>query len=176
MTTPKQDDLFSDSANTTKNSMQNKSLFDRMSEALKDSTNPYAQKDVLKAKNATKFIGRGSSASSTNKYRIAADDLANCGTYVKSDVVFVSAEGARNNRIAIDTKELGLAAKAGVVFITDTPADRNRPYNVGEREVEAFLTSHGYADNGQGRWSKKENSLLDLLEDVVEEVVGSIFD
>ena len=63
-----------------------------------------------------------------------------------------------------------------LIFITDTPADRNRPYNVGEREVEAFLTSHGYADDGQGRWSKKGNSLLDLLEDVVEDIVDSIFD
>lgn len=176
MTTPQKKNLFSTSGDEARDSIQSKSLFDRMSEALKSSTNPYAKKDVLKAKTATKFIGRGSPESSTNKYRIAAGNLANCGVYVKTDVVFVSAEGARSNRIAIDTKELSLAAKAGVVFITDTPADRHRPYNVGEREVEAFLTSNDYMDNGQGRWSKKENSLLDLLEDVVEEVVDSIFD
>lgn len=133
------------------------SLFDRMSVALKNSTNPYAQKDLLKAKKATKFIGQGSSVSSTNKYRVAAGDLANCGVYSSEDVVFVSAEGARKNRISINTKELTTAANAGVTFITDTPADRHRPYNVGEREVESLLLSLGYADNGFGVWTKKLN-------------------
>ena len=41
------------------------SLFERMSKV--QSTNPYFKKDLEKAKIATKFIGRGSSASSTNK-------------------------------------------------------------------------------------------------------------
>lgn len=133
----------------------NESLFDRMSAALKGSTHPYAQKDLRKATTATKFIGRGSLASSTNRYRLAAGDLANCGRYVATDVVFVSAEGARRQRIPIDRGELTLAARAGVTFVTDAVPDRNRPYNVGEREVAALLLSLGYADDGAGHWQKK---------------------
>lgn len=131
------------------------SLFERMSKALQGSTHPYAQKDLRKATTATKFIGRGSPASSTNRYRQAAGDLANCGRYVASDVVFVSAEGARRQRLDIDRAELELASQVGVTFITDAPADRNRPYNVGEREVAAFLQTQGYLDDGQGHWQKR---------------------
>lgn len=130
------------------------SLYERMSIALQNSTNPYAKKDVLKAVNATKFIGRGSVASSTNKYKLAAGSLANCGEYSKKDIVFVSAEGARKNRIVIDTQELTLATNAGASFITDNFSDRNRPYNVGEREVAVFLLSKGYRDDGTGFWTK----------------------
>lgn len=129
-------------------------LFDRMSAALAGATNPYARKDVQKARGATKFIGRGSPASSTNRYMIAAGDLANCGQYVAADVVFVSAEGARRGRIAIDQVELAKAAAAGATFVTDSIVDRNRAYNVGERDVAAFLRAHGYADRDTGRWSK----------------------
>ncbi len=130
------------------------SLFERMSKALQGSTHLYVQKDLSKARGATKFIGRGSSVSSTNRYRQAAGDLANCGRYLPGDVVFVSAEGARRQRLAIDRDELALAARAGVTFVTDPPAERNRPYNVGEREVEAFLEGLGYRDDGQGNWKR----------------------
>ncbi len=129
-------------------------LFDRMSKALQGSTHPYVQKDLRKARSATKFIGRGSSASSTNRYRQAAGELANCGRYHPDDVVFVSAEGARRQRLDIDRAELALAVQAGVTFVTDRPAERNRPYNVGEREVEAFLRARGYRDDGMGQWKK----------------------
>lgn len=155
MRPPNQTPLFDD--NLEPNKAPSISLFDRMSFALQHSINPYTQKDLLKAKKATKFIGQGSPASSTHKYRIAAGDLANCEVYSSEDVVFVSAEGARKNRISINTKELTIAANAGVTFITDTPTDRNRPYNVGEREVEDLLLSLGYADNGFGVWTKKLN-------------------
>ncbi len=76
---------------------QSESLFERLSVALAGSARPYASKDLLKAKFATKFIGRGSLASSTNKYMLAAEDLANCGAYTAQDVVFVSAEGDRRH-------------------------------------------------------------------------------
>lgn len=129
-------------------------LFDRMTAAVRGSSNPYAQKDALKAVTANKFIGRGSSQSSTNKYRLAAGNVANCGRYSSSDIVFVSAEGARRQRIEIDRKEVELAAFAGVTFITDAPVDRNRAYNVGEREVASLLVSLGYSDDGNGCWKK----------------------
>lgn len=131
------------------------SLFDRMSAALADSTNPYARKDLRKAKGATKFIGRGSPASSTNRYRLAAGDLANTGEYTATDTVFVSAEGARRGRVAADIAELWKAAEAGVIFVTDGDYDRNRPYNIGEREIAAVFRTWGFQDNGSGRWHRK---------------------
>ncbi len=148
---PQQSSLFEPAVSVSPST----SLFERMSKALLGSNHPYAQKDLRKATTATKFIGRGSAASSTNRYRQAAGDLANCGHYVADDVVFVSAEGARRQRLEIDRDELALASQAGVTFITDSLADRNRPYNVGEREVAAFLQTQGYGDDGQGHWHKR---------------------
>jgi hypothetical protein len=127
-------------------------LFDRMSKALAGSTNPYARKDLRKANGSTKFIGRGSPASSTNRYMLAAGDLANSGRYAAADIVFVSAEGARRCRIVADIAELWSAAEAGVTFVTDNEFDRNRAYNVGEREVAALLRTWGYQDKGSGCW------------------------
>lgn len=116
------------------------------------STNPYFSKDLAKALHATRFIGRGSTLSSTNKYMEAAGDLANCGNYSLADVVFVSAEGARRNRIEVNFEELALAIAARASFVTDVPFDRNRPYNIGERKVADFLSKNGYVEAKPGRW------------------------
>lgn len=116
------------------------------------STNPYFSKDLRKARAANKFIGRGSSASSTEKYRIAAAELGNCGTYTSTDVVFISAEGARGSRIGIDTAEILRAVAAGATLITDDAANRNRGYNVGEREVAALLINNNYTEVSPGVW------------------------
>jgi hypothetical protein len=118
------------------------------------STNPYFAKDLEKAKKANKFIGRGSLASSTHKYMQAAGKLANTGSYVKEDVVFVSAEGMRPFREEVDFEELQKAVDTGVTFVTDNLYDRNRPYNIGERQVAAFLKKNGYFDNDSGIWKK----------------------
>lgn len=120
-----------------------------------DSTNPYFGKDLAKAKRANKFIGRGSLASSTNKYATAAGGLANCGEYSALDTVFISAEGARRCRLKIDTTEINLAVKAKATFITDSAYDRNRAYNVGEREVEKFLLANNYTELTPGCWKPK---------------------
>jgi len=116
--------------------------------------NRYTGKDIIKARHATKFIGRGSPRSSTDAYRRAiGPDLANCGTYSCTDIVFVSAEGARPGRLNPDSDELQLAIAARATFITDVPADRQRPYNVGERQVETLLTDAGYIERRPGIWS-----------------------
>lgn len=117
-------------------------------------TNPYFTKDLEKASKANKFIGQGSLASSTNKYAIAAGDLANVGQYVKDDVIFVSVEGNRKNRMALDQDEILKAIEVGASFVSDNKYNRNRPYNIGERELEELLLSHGYTDNN-GFWTKK---------------------
>lgn len=128
------------------------SFYERMKQI--KTTNPFFSKDLAKAKNATKFIGRGSLASSTNKYREAAQELANSGFYTQDDIVFVSAEGMRRGREEVDFDEILKAVNAGVTFITDNVYDRTRPYNMGERQVAFFLKKHGYEDNDTGVWKK----------------------
>lgn len=114
---------------------------------------PYFNKEMGKAGKANKFIGRGSPASSTQRYALAAGDLANCGTYVKTDSVFVSAEGSRKNRLDPYFDEIERAASSGVTFVTDAWHDRSRPFNYGERQVAAFLESFGYVEQrGTGIW------------------------
>ena len=129
------------------------SLYDRMQRV--DSSNPYFSKDLEKARQANKFIGRGSIRSSTHLYMTAARDLANCGAYEATDVVFISAEGKREGRLEPDLTEIKLAIDAGADFITDTEFDRNRVYNVGERRVAEFLRKFGYEQKGY-RWRKKK--------------------
>ena len=78
--------------------------------------------------------------------------MANTGKYDITDVVFISAEGNRNGRVKPPYNELDKAIKAHVTFITDKYADRQRPYNIGEREVAAYLMSKGYVEMLDGIW------------------------
>jgi hypothetical protein len=115
-------------------------------------TGPYTAKDQRKSDRATKFIGQGSIKSSTNKYRIAWGDKANCGKYTESDIVFISSEGARSGRLPPNLTEIKKATDAKATLITDIPADRQRPYNMGERQVEAFLKTQNYFEASPGTW------------------------
>lgn len=115
---------------------------------------PYFAKDQAKATRCTKFIGRGSQASSTHAYRVAAGALANCGLDNNRDVVMISAEGARRQRMRPDLKEINIAAAAGVTFITAVPTDRDRSYNVGEREVAHHLGITRYIEVRPGVWQR----------------------
>lgn len=118
---------------------------------------PFTPKDQLKADRATAFIGRGSATSSTNSYANdarAAGIPVNPGKYSASDVVFVSAEGARTGRLDPDLKEIDRAMSAGATIITD-PSDSaamKRDHNVGERAVMAHLKASGYVERAPGEW------------------------
>lgn len=111
-------------------------------------------KDQAKARLATKFIGRGSLASSTNAYREAVAQYANTGNYGARDIVFISAEGERRDRIHPDFAEIRRAIAAHATFVTDTPEDRARSYNCGEREVADFLYANGYSETKPGWWER----------------------
>ena len=117
-------------------------------------TSPYTAKDQAKSDQATCFIGRGSTYSSTEAYRKAWGDRANKRHYTAQDVVFVSVEGARHFRVSIVgiAAELIWATDARARIVADKPADRLRPYNVGERELAAWLTDHGYREVQPGIW------------------------
>lgn len=107
----------------------------------------WTSKDQTKARRASKYIGRGSALSSTNAYaRAIGPALANCGHYTADDVVWISAEGNRRNRIAPDNAEIGLAIAARARFITDIAQDRHRDYNIGERQVEQLLLANAYCE------------------------------
>lgn len=115
-------------------------------------TGPFTAKDQAKASCANKFIGRGSARSSTNSYANDFGALANTGAYVTSDIVFISAEGNRSGRLSPDFVEIRRAVTARAIVITDVPSHRNRPYNIGEREVATFLTKCGYYESPNGTW------------------------
>lgn len=116
------------------------------------SSSVYFPKDLHKASLANKFIGSGSARSSTNKYMVAAGDLANCGVYTEHDRVFISAEGLRAGRIPPNFDEIQLALNAKATIITDHPSDRARNYNIGERQVANFLALEGYVEVYNGVW------------------------
>lgn len=109
----------------------------------------YTAKDQLKADECNKFIGQGSSRSSTKAYSEAFGGKANCGQYSKDDRIFVSVEGNRGCRLPLDTNEVLLAVKAGASIIADNKSNRRRPYNVGERELVRLLLANGYKDTQQ---------------------------
>ena len=112
--------------------------------------NQHGFKDQKKANHANKFIGVGSPASSTNQYRKDYGNMANCGVYDKDeDIVFISAEGKRRGRLDPDFNEISLAIKAKVTLLTDNPYNRNRPYNIGERQVARYLEANGYEEHEQ---------------------------
>lgn len=146
-------------------------------------TSPYTQKDQLKADHATKFIGRGSLASSTNKYRLSYGNLANSGEYVSNDLIFVSVEGNRSNRIPLDKDEILLAIQAKASFLSDNPYHRIRTYNVGERELADFLLINNYKETpleNFSLWEPEDNCfnysdsvMLDSLADVYVLPIGS---
>ena len=115
-------------------------------------TSPYTAKDQAKSDKATKFIGRGSAASSTAAYAKAWGARANSGAYEATDTVFVSVEGARTGRKVLDTEELQRALDAGATIITDDAANRGRSYNVGERTLAAYLKYHAYEEAAPGEW------------------------
>ena len=115
----------------------------------------YTAKDQTKSDRANKFIGRGSIRSSTEQYRLAWGDHANCGIYGNNDIIFISAEGNRAGSLKPDFLEIKIAMDAGARLITDNQANRNRPYNSGERQVAEFLNQNGYREESDGFWTRR---------------------
>jgi len=112
-------------------------------------------KDAAKAALANKMIGRGSERSSSQAYADAAGDKANVGSYSATDRVFITAEGNRAGRVAPDFEEIDRALAAGATIITDSKENRERAFNLGEREVAEHLAKKGYEEVGAGIWKPK---------------------
>ncbi len=102
----------------------------------------------------TKFIGFG--PGSTGAYAKTLAAIANQETYTADDIVGVSVNGKRSDRVPVrgtDVERLvRLACAAGATIIADEEKNRT-DYNVGERELAELLRELGYSDtNGDGVW------------------------
>ena len=108
----------------------------------------YGYKDQHKANVANKYIGIGTPGSSTDRYKESYGSKANCTSYDKSDVAFISINGNRPGAVKVDAikKLVKLAAAASVRFVTDNKMNRYRSYNSGERDVEKLLLSLDYRE------------------------------
>ena len=126
----------------------------------------WLSKDQYKSDNSTKFIGRGVGA--TGEYARLSQEAGkpvNSGKYSSSDIVFISANGARSNRLSPDLNEIQKAINVGAQFLTDAKARRpegGNPYNIGEQEVADFLRSKGYTETEEfnglvARWKPAQN-------------------
>lgn len=133
----------------------------------------YTAKDQAKADKATKFIGTGVKGSSTQQYAEDFGELANSGKYTKDDVVFVSVNGNRTNRVKPNFAEIDKAIAAEATLITDNQADRKREFNIGEREVAEYLLSKGYQETkGNGVWQL--NTIEEYVPDTNEAQVSDV--
>ena len=107
----------------------------------------YQEKDARKFRVCTHLITRGAKGSSSDKYMREwhnPNTIINAATYLSTDVVGISVNGRRRNRVSFD-KELVLAAmSAGCRIIKDNPTHANRSFNIGEQELSIFLTTNGY--------------------------------
>ena len=109
----------------------------------------YQTKDLAKFKLCNKLISRGAENSSSGKYLREGigsikPEMVNTGEYSHMDSVGISVNGRRFKRVKADWKEIDKAIDAGVTFYTDNSFNRNRDYNIGEREVAGYLLLNGY--------------------------------
>ena len=114
----------------------------------------YGRKDLRKFLACNKIISRGVKGSSSDRY--SKMSIANIGNYDDLDVVGISVNGKRKNRISLNYKEVEKALKVGCTIITDNKKDRLRDYNVGEREIAQYLCDNGYKEQEDtGTWTPK---------------------
>lgn len=117
----------------------------------------YNKKDIEKFRCCNKLISRGVINSSSYLYAICCKGYVNTGIYIPTDYVGISVNGNRTNRIKIDETELFLALNAKATIITDSKFDRERPYNIGEREVANILLNNDYHEYLNGLWVHVNN-------------------
>ena len=129
----------------------------------------HTAKELIKAKMANKYIGKGSVNSSTYRYMQVYGDKANMIEYTADDVVWVSSNGKRNGRVdplgpdGIKT-ELDSAIDAGATIVMDTEAHIGKTggYNIGEKALEEYMLSKGYtrdSSSGAGVWTKQTTEM-----------------
>jgi hypothetical protein len=113
----------------------------------------YLRKDQTKFSKCTHFLGIGSERSSSYKYQntdlLGLNLNRDLTTLDSNSVLGISVEGNRTNRVKISMKILKPITDTKCIIILDNEYNRNRSYNIGEREVASLLRSLGY-DEEQG--------------------------
>ena len=124
----------------------------------------YQQKDLNKLHRATHLIAFGAPNTSSSFYAEAVaeelPDSINVTIYKPTDIVMVSVNGDRPNRVPLSDARymvcLDAATEASATIIGDVALDRSRGFNVGERELVDYLISKGYTEvDDQGVWDKQ---------------------
>jgi hypothetical protein len=103
-------------------------------------------KDSNKFAEINKLISRGIEGSSSHKY--ATEDTFNLGKeninseeYDEIDIVGISVNGNRKNRICFDKELVKKAFDSRAILVADNTQDRNRIFNIGERNLHDFLVN-----------------------------------
>lgn len=145
------------------------------------------EKDVIKASLCDYYIGVGCDGSSTKSYhdqisRIIKDRVNQLEYPKLGHRVFCSFNGRRYNRTPFQTvvPYINEAVLSGCTLIADNTYDRNRSYNIGEREFYDYmcqLMSYEYNEyrlyNGYvvGYWVNKDVSASLILSQSIEFVL-----
>ena len=104
----------------------------------------FENKDKEKFSGCNKLISRGALGSSSHRYSEGFGNLIiNDDTYSDTDIVGVSVNGARRNRLTFNRVLVKAAVLAGAIIIKDNNYHTNRSFNIGERELSKFLTEIG---------------------------------
>ena len=107
----------------------------------------YLDKDRKKFSVCNAIITRGVTGSSSDKYKnnniLRLNLEINKEEYSKKDVVGVSVNGIRKNRLSFDRKLVKKAIESGAIIVKDNDFNTNRQFNIGEKELELFLINMG---------------------------------
>jgi predicted NAD-dependent protein-ADP-ribosyltransferase YbiA (DUF1768 family) len=103
--------------------------------------------DQERADIATKFIGRG-------VYARDFGELANSGSYMAYDTVYISADGASIDSIR---QEIQAATQAGARIVTASGRT-----DAGEIQVAEYLVKQGYVEVYPGRWAHQADTVYEV--------------
>ena len=107
----------------------------------------YLDKDRKKFSVCNAIITRGVTGSSSDKYKnnniLRLNLEINKEEYSKKDVVGISVNGMRKNRLSFDRKLVEKAIESGAIIVKDNDFNTNRQFNIGEKELELFLINMG---------------------------------
>ncbi len=140
-------------------------IADKLTHVIKPSAVKWLSKERFKALMATQYIGDGSPDSSTDRYKKLYESygLANTGKYIKDDIVWVSSNGRRYNRInpvknnLLNSVYINVAlvieAEASIIMDTYQHLCNTQSYNIGEIDLANYLITKGYVRQGlTGLW------------------------
>lgn len=111
---------------------------------------PHFAKDFHKFSQCTHLEAHGCVRSSS--WRYANGDLGidfSTDPITADSIVGISTNGTRPNRKVFPVSILEMLKTTGCRIVTDTATHRNTPYNLGEREVAAWLLANGYSETQQ---------------------------